>query len=262
MSVRRTSIVAALGVVALAAALVLSNGILPAQAQTATQSPTGTQSPNGQAATRTITVVGRGEVKVKPELATTTVGVEALAPTVDAAMEDAQARMDAVLAALKKLDIADKDIQTSNFSINFERPQTGTPEGTKTESSQPAGFYRVSNMVTITIRDLKQVGAVLDAAVKAGANNVWGITFGLDDTDALEVRAREAAVKNARARAESLAELTGVTVGDVVAVSEVIGNVPAVMYSAAEGRGGGGGTPVEPGEVSFTTQIQIVYAIK
>jgi len=69
-------------------------------------------------------------------------------------------------------------------------------------------------------------------------------------------------VKNARARAESLAELTGVSVGDVVSVSEVIGNVSGIMYSAAEGRGGGGGTPVEPGEVSFTTQIQIVYAIE
>ncbi len=256
MSVRRTSIVAVLGVVALAAALVSSNGVSPAQAQTAAPES------SGQSVARTITVVGRGEVKVKPEVANTTVGVEALAPTVDAAMEDAQARMDAVLAALKKLGIADKDIQTSNFSINFERSQTSVPESTKTESTQPAGFYRVSNMVSITIRDLEQVAAVLDAAVKAGANNVWGITFGLDDTDALEVQAREAAVEDARARAESLAKLTGVTVGDVIAVSEVIGNVPGVMYSAAEGRGGGGGTPVEPGEVSFTTQVQIVYAIK
>ncbi len=256
MSARRTSIVAVLAVVALAAALVLSNGVAPAQAQTSAPAP------SGQALARTITVVGRGEVKVKPEVAHTTVGVEALAPTVDAAMEDAQARMDAVLAALKKLGIADKDIQTSNFSINFERSQPGMPESTKTDSTQPAGFYRVSNMVSITIRDLEQVGPVLDAAVKAGANNVWGITFGLDDTDALEVEAREAAVKDARARAESLAELTGVSVGDVVSVSEVIGNVSGIMYSAAEGRGGGGGTPVEPGEVSFTTQIQIVYAIE
>ncbi len=264
MSVRRTSIVAVLAVVALAAVLVLSNTVSPAQAQT-TAPASSAQTPN-----RTITVVGRGEIKVKPEVATTTVGVEALAPTVDAAMEDAQARMDAVLAALKKLGIADKDIQTSNFSINFERSQTGMPESVKPESTppgtppgtQPAGFYRVSNMVTITIRDLEQVGAALDAAVKAGANNVWGISFGLDNTDALEVKAREAAVKNARARAESLAELTGVAVGDVISVSEVIGNVPGVMYAAAEGRGGGGGTPVEPGEVSFTTQIQVVYAIK
>jgi uncharacterized protein YggE len=256
MSVRRTKIVTVVGIVALAAVLVLNNAASPAQAQTAAPAS------SGQAVARTITVVGRGEVKVKPEVATTTVGVEALAPTVDAAMEDAQARMDAVLAALKKLGIAEKDIQTSNFSINFERTQTSVPESTKTESTQPAGFYRVSNMVSITIRDLEQVAAVLDAAVKAGANNVWGITFGLDDTDALEVQAREAAVEDARARAESLAKLTGVTVGDVIAVSEVIGNAPGVMYSAAEGRGGGGGTPVEPGEVSFTTQIQIVYAIK
>lgn len=255
MSFRRLSVLFVVTVLALVSVL-FATGAVP-QSQAAQVTPA---TPN-----RTITVVGRGEVKVKPEVANTTVGVEALAPTVDAAMEDAQKRMDAVLAALEKLGIATKDIQTSNFSINFER--TGSPMpvpagGTKTQASQPEGFYRVSNMVQITIRDLDQVANVIDEAVKAGANNVWGINFGLDDTDALEEQAREDAVTNARARAESLAKLTGVTVGDVVSISEVVGNVPQPMYSMAEGRGGGGGTPVEPGEVTFTTQIQIVYSIR
>lgn len=251
MSVRKLSIVFVVAVLVIVGSLLLTGAVPASQAAQSVS-----------AVNRTITVVGRGEVKVKPEVANTTVGVEALAPTVDAAMEDAQARMDAVLAALKKLGIADKDIQTSNFSINFERTQTGVSEAKPTESTQPTGFYRISNMVQITIRDLEQVGAALDAAVKAGANNVWGISFGLDNTDALEEQAREAAVKNARARAENLAELTGVTVGDVIAVSEVIGSVPAVSFSAKEALGMGGGTAVEPGEVSFTTQIQIIYAIQ
>ena len=118
-------------------------------------------------------------------------------------------------------------------------------------------------MVQVTIRDMDKVGDVIDNAVKAGANNVWGISFALDKTDTLETQAREAAVKDARARAESLAGLNDVQVGDVIAVSEVVGSQPLPMFSTADAKGlGGGGTPAEPGEVTFTTQIQVVYGIK
>jgi uncharacterized protein YggE len=173
--------------------------------------------------------------------------------------------MNAVLDALEGLGIATSDIQTSNFSINFERVPSEQPaptpqatEGTPTAFQPPAGFYRVSNMVQVTIRDLTDVGNVLDTAVKAGANNIWGISFALDDTKALEQQAREAAVEDAKARAESLAQLNGVEVGDVLAISEVIGSSPVMMQDM--GRGGGG-TPIEPGEITFSTQLQIVYAI-
>ena len=205
-------------------------------------------------------------MKVKPDVANTTVGVEALGPTVDAAMADAEARMTSVLDALKKMGIADKDIQTSNFSINFERQMEQKPvtaQATPGKFEPPAGFYRVSNMVQVTIRDMTKVGDVIDTAVKAGANNVWGISFSLEDTKGLEEQAREAAVKDAQARAESLAGLTNVQVGDVISVSEVVGSQPVPMFSAAEAKGlGGGGTPAEPGEVTFSTQIQVVYGIK
>ena len=225
----------------------------------------------GDSPTRSITVVGRGEVKSKPDIATLNLGVEVTAPTVSEAMTEANARMKTILAAMKALGVADKDIQTSNFSINFERQNPAAPVGSETTSGgksgsdqTPAGFYRVNNMIQVTIRDLDTVGDVLDAAVEAGANNVWGVSFGLDDTDALETQAREEAVADARARAESLAKLNGVTVGDVIAISEVIGGSPSPVYAeAASYRGlGGGGAPVEPGELTFTTQIQIVYGIR
>jgi uncharacterized protein YggE len=264
MSVRKTSVFVGLGVLALAAAVVLSSGVLPVNAAPAGQAATPAAA--GQVVPRTITVVGRGEVKVKPDVAHTTVGVEALGETVDAAMADAEARMTSVLAALKGMGIADKDIQTSNFSVNFERqmePKPATAQATPGTFEPPAGFYRVSNMVQVTIRDMATVGDVIDTAVKAGANNVWGINFGLENTAALESQAREAAVKDAKARADSLAGLNSVQVGDVIAISEVIGNQPMPMYSVAEARGmGGGGTSAEPGEVTFTTQVQVVYGIK
>jgi uncharacterized protein YggE len=220
---------------------------------------------------RTITVVGRGEVKAKPDIATVNLGVEVTAPTVSEAMTEANARMETILAAMKALGIADKDIQTSNFSINFERREPTAPAaseptaGAKTGSTQvPSGFYRVNNMIQVTIRDLDKVGDVLDAAVEAGANNVWGVSFGLDNTEALEAQAREKAVADARSRAESLAKLNGVAMGDVISVSEVIGGGPSPMYAeAASFKGlGGGGAPVEPGELTFATQIQAVYGIR
>ena len=259
MSVRRTSLVVVLGVIAMVAALLVSSGAFSAQAAPAAQSTTPQMA-------RTITVVGRGEVKAKPDVANTNIGVEVTGPTVDAAMEDAQARMASVLSALKQMGIADKDIQTSNFSINFERqpqePKPATAQATPGAFEPPAGFYRVSNMVQVTIRDLTKVGDVLDTAVKAGANNVWGVTFALENTDALEGQAREAAVADAKSRADSLAGLTGVKVGPVVQISEVIGSQPVPMYAMADRAMGGGGTPVEPGELTFSTQIQVVYAIQ
>lgn len=213
---------------------------------------------------RTITVVGSGEVNAKPDIAKTTVGVEVQAQTVDVAMTEAQKRMTAVIDALKELGIANKDIQTSNFSISFERTSnaslTRSDSDKPAEFEAPAGFYRVSNMVQVIIRDLDQVATVLDESVKAGANNVWGISFELSDTDPLMELAREDAVENARARAQSLADLSGVDLGEVMSISENIGN-SYLVDTAARGMGGGG-TPVEPGELTFTMQIQVVFAIE
>jgi uncharacterized protein len=219
---------------------------------------------------RTITVVGHGEVKAKPDIATLNLGVEVTAPTVSEAMAEANARMKTILAAMKALGIADKDVQTSNFSINFERREPTAPAPSEATPAKPgspqapAGVYRVNNMVQVTVRDLNKVGDVLDSAVEAGANNVWGISFGLDNTDALEAQAREKAVADARARAESLAKLNNVAVGDVIAISELIGGGPSPIYAdAASFKGmGGGGTPVESGELTFSTQIQTVYGIR
>jgi uncharacterized protein len=262
MSVRSTIRLAPLFAVLVVGVLVVSGcapAVLAAPATT------------GEPASRTITVIGQGEVKAKPDIATVNLGVEVTAPTVSEAMTEANAHMKTILAAMKSLGIADKDVQTSNFSINFERQDPTAPlaaettSGAKTEGAQtPAGFYRVNNMIQVTIRDLDKVDDVLDAAVEAGANNVWGVSFGLDDTKALEVLAREKAVEDARARAESLAKLNGVVIGDVIAISEVIGGSPTPMYAeAASYRGlGGGGVPVEPGELTFTTQIQTVYGIR
>lgn len=128
-----------------------------------------------------------------------------------------------------------------------------------------AEVYRVSNTVDVKIRDLAKVGVVLDAAMAAGANNIWGVQFGLDIPDALEAKAREKAAANARSKAEALAKLQGVSLAGVISISEPMGGgmpQPVPMMASMALRDSGGGTPASPGEVSLTTQVQVVYALK
>jgi hypothetical protein len=119
----------------------------------------------------------------------------------------------------------------------------------------------VSNGLSVQVHDLTQVGAVLGAAVDAGANSIAGVTFSFADTTALEATAREKAVADAKARAQSLAQLGGVELGEVVAISEVIGGPSPVLYEFG-GRGGGVGESIQPGQLEVRMQVQVSFAIK
>lgn len=258
MKNRQLWIVATIGVVALLLAGVLAfarTGLVPpaAQAQMAVETTS--------TLARTITVVGEGTVKIKPDIAQANIGVEVMEPTVKEASSEAKDVMDAVLQVLKEQDVDEKDIQTSGFSVWTERPYG--PEG----SAREEVLYHVTNQVAVTIRDLDTVGAVLDAAIEAGANNIYGVTFSLDDPSQVESQAREKAVANAQAKAQELATLNGVEVGDVVSVSEVIGGrggyyAGGVREAALAAGMGGGGGPIAPGELELTLQLEIVYTVQ
>jgi uncharacterized protein YggE len=188
--------------------------------------------------------------------------VEVLAPTVKEATEEAKERMTAIMAALLKAGIAEKDIQTSSYSIYFER----YPEVMAAVEEKPSeieGNYRVSNMVQVKIRDLDKIGTVLDEVVEAGANNVYGVSFTVDDPSEVRSEARDKAVADAKVKAQELAHLNGVSLGEVLQISEVIGGVFStsgiLAPVAMEYRGGGGS--ISPGELEFSVQIQVTYAI-
>ncbi len=230
-------------------------GFAPSAAQAQTAAETTSTLP------RTITVVGAGTVKIKPDIAQANIGVEVIRPTVKAASSGAKESMEAVLEALKQQGVDEKDIQTSGFSVWTERPYG--PEG-------PSGdevLYHVSNQVAVTIRDLETVGAVLDAAIEAGANNIYGVTFSLDDPSQVESEARKKAVADAQAKAQELATLNDVEIGDVVSVSEVIGGgggyyAGGIREAAVAAGLGGGGGPIAPGELELTLQLEIVYTVQ
>jgi uncharacterized protein YggE len=241
-----TSIARRIGSVTLAVVLVLAaTQTIMAPTETHAQSPQGT-----------ITVVGEGKVRIKPDMAQVTIGVEVIKPTVKDASAETTRIMNEVLAVLKNQGLADADIQTSSVSVWMERPYL--PDGTQGEP-----IYHVSNQVNANVRNLEKLGDVLDAAMTAGANTIYGVTFGLSDTSKVEAEARQKAVENARTKAESLAQMNGLILGKVINVSEIIGTTGAGYYPGgvqqAMGMGGGGG-PVLPGEMEISMQIQIVYA--
>lgn len=211
---------------------------------------------------QTITVVGRGSVQLAPDVARVSIGVETMGETVAEAVEENGAQMTAILEALQAVEIPEQDIQTMHYSIQFERYPEPMPR-TDTESvEQPQPQYRVSNLVEVTIRDLAKVGEVLDAVVEAGANNIWGVNFSLEDPAAAEADARAEAVADAKARAEALAELNGVELGPVMSVSEVIGGGAVPMPMAAAERAVAGAGPIAPGEVEVSYQLQITYFVE
>lgn len=222
-----------------------------------------------------ITVSGHGEAQGRPDIARVTLGVEARAKLATEATEQSNRQMTAVIAALKQQGIRDEDLRTQNFSIHFEQqpepyppPPAPAPAGAeprieaaRAEPEGPRGFYRVSNTVLVTVRDLDQLGAVLGAAAGAGANNVWGLQLEIEDPAPLEAQARQHAVAQARARAEQLARLAGVTLGKVLAISEgggpVMGRAEGIGFSM---KAMNADVPVQRGELVVTQDVQMVFA--
>lgn len=205
-----------------------------------------------------ITVVGQGEAYGQPDRATVQLGVETFAPNVADATRENEENVQSIMAALDGLGIPASDIQTSNYSVWAEqRYGENGPEGIT--------GYRVSNMVTVTINDISAVGDVLGTVTEAGANAIHGIIFSVADPAALEAEAREAAISNAREKAASLADLSGVELGEVIAVSELFSQPGPYM----EGMGGRAAQDsiavspsISPGELAVGVQVQITFAIR
>jgi uncharacterized protein YggE len=224
--------------------------------------PSKSPTPKSETTAGTITVVGVGKVMVVPDVVKVQLGVETISNTVAAATAENDKVMKAVLAALKKEGVADKDVQTAYYSIYPEYEQS--QPGKEAQSPKIIG-YRVSNSVTVTIRDtkdMKKVSAVLEAVVTAGVNSVGGITFSLENPQAVEDQGRKLAVADAKRRAEDLATLTGVTLGPVIQVSEVISGPPVVTRQNVAPAALGGGASIVPGEQEYIISIQITYAIR
>jgi uncharacterized protein YggE len=252
-----------IAMVGIALALIMSVGLGSVWLWDQLSSPAAAQSSEVSPA-ENITVVGQGSVRMSPDIAQISIGMETSADTVGEAVAENEAQMEEILAALLAAGIDEKDIQTMNYSIQLDRypEQVLRTESSSAESAdEPAPVYRVSNMVTVTVRDLESVGDVLDAVIEAGANNIWGISFALDDPTTAQAEARSKAMEDALARAEALAELGGVELGPVMSISEVVGATPVPLAAMSE-RAVAGAGPISPGELEISYQVQVSYFIE
>ena len=196
---------------------------------------------------RTMTMSGQGTAKAAPDQAQFSTGVITQDRTAALALAANSRAMNAVFATLKRLGIADKDIQTSDFSLSPQY-QTYKPG---TSGPQRIIGYQVSNTVNVTIEDFGKTGAVLDALVTSGSNQIDNISFSIHDTKALLAQARVAAVKDAIDRAQTYAKAAGVTLGAIMSISESGGVYqPRPMYRMAAMSASAAPPPVAGGEQS------------
>ncbi len=203
-----------------------------------------------------IWVTGQGKVSVTPDILSLNLSIEAQATTVAEAQSQAAEAMDRVMTALTDNGVAEKDIKTQYYSIY---PVRRWDDGKETLIG-----YRVTNTVIAKIRDIDRAGAVIDAVAEAGGDltRINSISFSVDDPSAYQEEAREKAMADAKAKAEQLAALAGVTLGKPSYISEWGIQVPyplAVMEAAMSAPAVA--TPISPGEVEVSLSIQVVYSI-
>lgn len=208
------------------------------------------------AARSSLTVTGQGRVEAVPDLATVSLGVMIQDRSAAAAMAANSAALSAVIDRLAAAGIEARDIQTSNLSLGPDVQYS--PDG----SSPPRiTGYTASNQVTVRVRDVARLGAVLDSAIADGANTLNGISFGLQDDTALLDEARTRAVQDARARAQTLAAAAGVQLKRIVTITEGGGNAPPMpMYRMEAAMASD--VPVAQGEIGITASVTVVYEIE
>jgi uncharacterized protein YggE len=206
----------------------------------------------------TISISAQGAVQRAPDIAYITTGVTTEAKTAEAALAENASRMNALMAVLKEAGIAERDIQTSNFSLypTYIYPENQTPRITG---------YNASNQVTVRVRALDRLGSILDTVVRAGGNTFGGLSFGLDDETEARNEARRLAMKEAMARAELYAGAAGLKVRRVVTISEGGGwspqPMPMMAMKASADAAFEAPSPVAGGEVGYTADVSVLFEL-
>ena len=193
-------------------------------------------------------------VKADPDLANLSAGVTILAPTAVEAMRQNSVAMNAVVDRIEALGIAREDIQTTGINLN--------PEYVYDQATNRQNFtgYRASNRVQVTLRSIDKTGEVLDALITAGANDVSGISWSIDDPSAAQEQARQAAFATARTRAEGYARLAGMNGVRLLEVNESVMSGPPIMFDMPQAAAARSEiAPVRPGQVQTGVTITVKY---
>jgi uncharacterized protein len=215
----------------------------------------------------TLSVSGTGKISAAPDVAQINMGVQSEGKTAREALASNSEAMAALLETLKKHGVAAKDVQTTQIQVQpqYSQPHPGPIGGPAPEHEfipRVVG-YRVLNMVELTARDISRLGAVLDAVVQAGANQINGISFRIDQPEKLMDEARKRAMADAKHKAELLAGAAGVVLGWPKSISEAGATPPQprMMYAARGMAMASPSVPVAAGEQDLIVSVQVVYEI-
>lgn len=203
-----------------------------------------------------ITVLGTGEISARPDQAQVTLGVVTQATTASAALDANTRSIKSLFETIAKHGIAEKDMQTSNFSVSpqyrHDRAGTNPPE---------IVGYQVSNQVRVKVRQLESVGKLLDSVVQGGANQIQGVQFSVADPQPLLDAARRKAVADARRKAELYAKEAGVVLGPVLSIDEQVHGGPR-PFEGGMVREMAAAVPIAAGEQDFQVSIVMKFAIE
>ncbi|MGX1098848.1 SIMPL domain-containing protein [Amorphus sp. MBR-141] len=203
-----------------------------------------------------LTVTGQGEAHAAPDMATITVGAVSEADTASEALTQNSSQVTAAIDALKAAGVEPRDIQTTGFSVS--------PRYVNDRDSNAApriDGYRVSNSVMVRVRKLDALGSLLDTLVKAGANDIGGISFGISEADEFQDTARIAAVADARHKAELYAKAAGVRLGHIRSIDEGGGGYPVPQPMMRMKAMEADAAPIEAGEQTISASVRVVYEI-
>lgn len=205
----------------------------------------------------TFQVSGQGKVSVAPDVALVNVGVQTRGTTVKQAQSQLNSSINSVSESIKRLGVDAKDIQTTNYNLN--------PEYDYTTQTPKITSYTASSNLTIKVRQIDNVNAVIDQATSSGANQVWGVSFEVDDKTKSENEAREKAVAEAKNKAEQAAKIAGFRLGRIINYSEDFMGGPIPLPYRAVGAlevPSDKSTQVEPGSSEIVVNVTLSYEIQ
>ncbi|NLM38985.1 MAG: SIMPL domain-containing protein [Firmicutes bacterium] len=204
----------------------------------------------------TLRVNGQAVVTGQPDIAYVSLGVETRGESAQKAAADNAALMSQVMAALKELGLTDKELSTSGYNV-YSYQQTNRSDS----ASETTTVYVVQNRLNITVRNLETVGEIIDTAIEAGANQIQGVSFDIEDKQAMQMQALANAVKQAQAKAEAMAEAAGVKLGGIKVITEQYTNyIPYTdtaavrTFALAEAK-----TQITPGDVEVTADVAVEF---
>lgn len=210
-----------------------------------------------------IRVIGRASAERAPDFASVEVGVESRGATPAAALDAASRAAKGVIASAREMGVPEADIGTTSITLQARTRTVHQPDGTVRE--QPDG-YTAGNLVRVRLSEMGKLGELLRRALDSGANRIDGIAFGLRDPSAAEADVQSAAMKDARAQAERLAEAAGVRLGPALAItspprSEGARPMPYAMAAKAAAPRGRTAVPIEAGSIETAAEVEAVFAI-